>query len=122
MSSHAFGSSQRDGRLFVDTELTAPAVRRGWRLLGSLTERHGMRVYLQQPISASSDSALLSVAVPRAQTSGEAEEIVAMLLETIRLWDDAAPSAAVPLRQKRQRFELPAHRPHSWVGMGSQAE
>ena len=122
VSSHAFGSSQGDGPLLVEVELLAPALRWEWRLLGSLTERHGMRMYLEQPISVSSDSARLSIAVPRAQTPDEAEGIVAMLLETIRRWEAAVTSKAVPLRQRSQRFVSPARRPRSGVGMDRRRE
>ena len=115
LSGHAFGSNQRDPCLLVEVELRPPAlIRRGWRLLGSLTERHGMRMYLERPISASTDMARLSVAVPRARTPGEAEQTVARLLETISRWE--AASTAVPLPQKRRRFVSPAHRLHSGVG------
>jgi len=102
--------------MLVEVELKAPALRRRWRLLGSLTERHGMRVYLERPISASTDLARLSVAVPRAQTPDEAEQTVAMLRKTIRRWEGAATSMAVPLCQKRHGFVSPAHRPRSGVG------
>jgi len=123
VSIHAFASSsQGDRPLLVEVELTSPALRWEWRLLGSLTERHGMRAHLEQPISVSSDSARLAVAVPRAQTPDEAEETVAVLLETIRRWEAAATSTAVPLRQTRQRFASLAHRPSSEVGMDLRRE
>lgn len=69
------------GRLLVEVELSSPSM---LRQLGSLTERHGMRMYLELPLSASRDRARVSVAVPRAQTLREAEEVVASFLEWIR--------------------------------------
>ena len=67
--------------LLVEFELSSPSM---LRQLGSLTERHGMRMYLELPLSASRDRARVSVAVPRAQTPREAEEVVASFLEWIR--------------------------------------
>lgn len=53
------------------------------RQLGSLTERHGMRMHLELPLSHLGDRARASVAVPRAKTQREAEEAVASLFEWI---------------------------------------
>jgi hypothetical protein len=72
------------GRVLVAVELSGPSFRSEYRQLGSLTERHGMRMYLEQPLSAFSDRARASVAVPRADTPREAEEVVAAFLDWIR--------------------------------------
>ena len=76
-----------------------------------------MRMCLEQPISAFSESARVSLAVPRAKTTHEAEEAVAELLETIRRWDAASPPTPVPLPQERARRAPQAHRSRSRVGM-----
>jgi len=65
--------------LVVEVELSGPS----FRSLGSLTERHGMRMHLEHPLSAFSDRALVLVSVPRAKTPREAEEVVATFLEWI---------------------------------------
>lgn len=69
----------------VEVELSGPSLR--WQLsyLGSLTERYGMRMILTKPSATVGETARVLVAVPRAHTLREAEEVVALLLERIRL-------------------------------------
>jgi len=70
-------------RVLVAVELSGPSFRSAYRQLGSLIERHGMRMYLEQPLSAFSDRARAWVAVPQARTRQEADEAVASFLEWI---------------------------------------
>ena len=93
----------RDASLRVKVELSGPAFRTEWRHLGSLAERHGMRMSLERPISESDDRALISLTAPRATTTTEAEHAVARLLELVRIRDApaTAPLSSVTHTQTR---------------------
>jgi len=70
-----------DVRVLVEVEFSGSRSGSEFRQLGSLTERHGMRMHPGQPFADVRDRGRASVAVPRAKTQREAEEIVASLLE-----------------------------------------
>jgi hypothetical protein len=66
----------------VEVELTRERRSSERRELGSLSERHGLRMDLSQRPGGSTHA---SIAVPRAKTQAEAEATVASLLDWIRL-------------------------------------
>src|SRR6478752_2614691 len=67
----------------VVVELSGPSSGSQLRQLGSLVERHGMRMYLVQPIPTHGDGARASITVPRAKTQREAEQVIATFLDWI---------------------------------------
>jgi hypothetical protein len=71
-----------DTCVLVEVELRGPSRNALFSHLGSLTERDGMSLYRHGP---SREKLRVSVAVPRAHTPREAEEVVASLLERIGL-------------------------------------
>ena len=67
----------------VVVELSGPSSGSQLRQLGSLVERHGMRMYLTQPIPTHGGRARASITVPRAKTQREAEQVIATFLDWI---------------------------------------
>jgi hypothetical protein len=76
--------------VLVEVELKVPSSTSMFGQLGRVTERHGMRMYRTGPLSPAAESERVSIAVPRAGTAREAEEIVAALLDLIRRWNARA--------------------------------
>ena len=74
---------QRHEEKRVVVELSGPSSGSQLRQLGSLAERHGMRMYLAQPIPTHGDRARASITVPRATTQREAEQVIATFLDWI---------------------------------------
>ena len=70
--------------VLVEVELTGPSSGSMFSHLGSLTERYGMRMYRSGPPLTADEEVRVAVAVPRAHSPREAEEVVASLLERIR--------------------------------------
>lgn len=81
----------------VDLELSGPSWPLMFSYLGSITERYGMTMYARAPEKSSSDGVRLSVGVPRAETKLQAEEVVAALLEQIRIATIQVQSSVVTL-------------------------
>ena len=77
----AQGRRHEEKRVVV--ELSGPSSGSQLRQLGSLAERHGMRMYLAQPIPTHGGRARASITVPRATTQREAEQVIATFLDWI---------------------------------------
>lgn len=99
-------------RILVEVELIASSSGSEFRQLGSLAERHGMRIHPCQPSSQRTGGVRASVAVPRAKTQREAEEAVASLLEwlpsPVRV-DEMPPTALRRSMTSRATPAIPAH-------------
>jgi len=90
---------QRHDEKLVVVELSGPSSGSQLRQLGSLVERHGMRMHPVQAIPTHDGRARASITVPRAKTQREAEQVVATFLDWI-----PRPAAAM-------RFEGSSARP-----------
>ena len=69
----------------VVIRLSGPSALFMYRCLGSITERHGLRLNADLSTSTFEDRLEASVAVPRAQDQREAEATIARYLDWIRL-------------------------------------
>jgi hypothetical protein len=82
--------------VLVEVELSGPGSSSMLSHLGSLTERHGMALYPRGPLSSGEEPLRVSVAVPRARTPDEAEEVVAHMLATV----DPTGASGAPRRRR----------------------
>ena len=100
---------QRHDEKLVVVELSGPSSGSQLRQLGSLVERHGMRMHLVQAIPTHDGRARASITVPRAKTQREAEQVIATFLDWIpRPADEAMrfeASSARPSPPKRLFLE-----------------
>ena len=76
--------------ILVEVELSGPSSLLIYRCLGSLTERHGMRIYPAFLLSNDPDPIRVTVGVPGTDSRRNAEEVVASYLEWIEHTVDVA--------------------------------
>jgi hypothetical protein len=82
--------------VLVEVELRGPSPESMFSHLGSLTERDGMWMYPRGPLPTATEELLVAVAVPRARTPREAEQVVASLLARIKGARMASQSGSAP--------------------------
>ena len=86
--------------VLVEVELRGPYRDAIYSHLGSLTERDGMSMYCHGSVSPARGKLRVSVAVPRAHTPREAEEVVASLLERIARGGMMTQAGSIPDSQR----------------------